>query len=239
MPISSPLRYRYSKKTLLAVLFVLGLSELTGQGLIRELAVRHDHDPWGSCQGILKLSPAGIEFESDKKKHSRTWRWTEIQNFDRLAADRLRILTWEDRRWYPLAERFFDFRLEPGSALEEDLMGLVSAHLSNSMTNRVPVEVETEHRLPVKHRHTWGGCQGELRIGAEQIVFFSEDFRHSRTWLRVRDISSFWSSHPFELELQVFEQNEREFQRLKRFSFDLKQRMPASLYRELRRSTTY
>jgi hypothetical protein len=59
------------------------------------LQVRHDHDPWGKCIGELEINNAGIEFRSNKEKHSRHWDWLEIQSFthDTGTGWRSRVLT--------------------------------------------------------------------------------------------------------------------------------------------------
>jgi len=64
----------------------------------QEVRVRHHH--WhGGGIGDLRVGNDGISFtEGQKKSHSRTWKYEEIQQIE-LSADTLRVLTYEDQKW--------------------------------------------------------------------------------------------------------------------------------------------
>ena len=64
----------------------------------QEVRVRHHH--WhGGGMGDLRVGNDGISFaEGQKKSHSRTWKYEEIQQFE-LTADTLSVLTYEDQKW--------------------------------------------------------------------------------------------------------------------------------------------
>jgi hypothetical protein len=198
------------------------------------LQVRHDHDPWGQCRGELRFTTNGIEFISKKEKHSRQWKWTDLQGFDRKAEERFSVLTWEDEARLLGADREFDFTTEPSTPLSPELFALVEHNVKGSITDRAPDPVTAEYSVPVKHLHTLGGCQGTLLFSDTAVTFESEDSNHSRSWEHERDISSIWSLHRYSLEIFVFEANRREFSKLKRFRFQLKERLDQEYYEKIR-----
>jgi len=200
------------------------------------LQVVHDHDPWGECHGSITVTDAGIDFESDKPEHSRHWKWIDIQSFDRFSDHRFSILTWEDQRWKLGLDRSFDFRVqESQTPLTPDLFDRIVARLKGPVTDRVAGSTEAEYSVSVKHLHTFGGCEGTLRFGRDWIVFESDDARDTRTWRRDRDIESFWSPDPYRLEIHVYEENQKEFDKTRRFRFQLKEPLDRTYYGKLRR----
>lgn len=202
------------------------------------LRVSHDHDPFGRCHGELTFGDGGIEFVSDKPEHSRSWSWVDIQSFDRRSDRRFSILTWEDQFWKPGLDRSYDFTVSPGGdPLDEATFERVRRGLQGLVTDRLPRPIKAEYSVPVKHLHRLGGCQGTLHFSVEWIVFESEQPGESRTWRRGRDVESFWSPDPYQLEVHVFEENPESFGRNRRFRFRLKERLDHDFYLRLRRET--
>lgn len=205
---------------------------------VQTLQVRHDHDPWGSCTGEVEISETGIEFRSDKEEHSRNWPWIDIQSFDRLSSRRFSVLTWEDQKWKLGLDRYYDFTVLPeGDDLTGEAFEKIRQSLKGSVTDRIPASVDFEYAVPVKHLHTFGGCEGQLRFGREWIVYETEEPFHSRTWRRREDVESVWSANRYQLEIHVFEENQREFEKTKRYRFQLKEPLDADYYEKLRRDT--
>lgn len=199
------------------------------------LKVRHDHDPWGSCNGELVVTADGIRYETNKADHRRDWKWVDIQSIDRKSSDRLSVLTYEDLKSHLGLDRSFDFTILPGQPeLSEAMFDSIAEHLARPVTDRIPRTIQAEYQVPVKHLHVFGGCEGTLIFGADWIVYQTSNAEDARTWRRTQ-IASVWSSNPFELELRVFEENQRAFDKVKRFTFQLKEPLDPGYYEKLRR----
>ncbi len=201
------------------------------------LQVRHDHDPWGKCIGELEINNAGIEFRSKKEKHSRHWDWLEIQSFDRKSDQKLSILTWKDQKLKLGLDRYFNFAVLPeGDTLSPEAFALIRKNLQGTVTDRMTQEeFSPDYSLRVKHLHPFGGCEGTLDFGPDWIVYQTEHRKHSRTWKRDREVESVWSLHRYQLEVHVFEENQRAFDKTRRFRFHLKQPLDEEYYSQLRR----
>lgn len=197
--------------------------------------VRHDHDPWGACRGELTFSDSGIVFESRKEEHSRDWAWNDVQTFDRLSERRFSILTWEDRKWALGVDREFDFRVLPGEEpLTEAAFDLVEANISRPLVDRLVEPLPAEYEVGVKHVHPFGGCRGRLLFTGDEVIFESENARHSRRWRIARDVHSFWSPDRYRLEVHVFEESHAGFEKVRRFRFQLETALDSDYYRKLR-----
>ena len=186
--------------------------------------VTHDHGI-KSCTGKLTLDDDGVTFDSERKDHSRHWKYTDIQEL-RLTPDGIRVLTYEDRRLSP-GERPFEFTMEkyPWQAVRD----MVAPHLDR----RLVVEHVEETKgvalalfhAEVKHRHLRGGCNGELTFAAENVTFASKEEGHSRTWT-YRDIENISSSGPYELTVVTYSGD-------KNYQFQLKEPLEEKVYNEL------
>ncbi len=215
---------------------LLLLGPLLGQAGGQSVKVVHDHDPWGGCHGTISVTDSGIDFESDKPEHTRHWKWIDIQSFDRHSERRFSVLTWEDQSWKLGLDRSYDFRVpEDGDPLTPEVFNRIASHLKGSLTDRNATPIEAEYSVPVKHLHTFGGCEGTLRFNSDWIVFESDDPDDTRTWRRQKDVESFWSADPYHLEIHVFEDNQKEFDKTRRFRFQLKEPLDRAYYARLRR----
>lgn len=225
-----------------------------------EFSVRHDHDPWGACQGTLTVDDQGIRYASQgKPEHDRVWTWLQIQSVDRKSGARLSVLTYEDLKWRLGQDRPYDFSLAPlaeskdrGGETEaggdmpskddskrrgslEGAFRLISAHLGKPLTDRVARSIEPEFEVAAKHLHTFGGCQGVLRIGPEWIVYETSRPGHTRSWKRGRDVDSVWSADRFHFEIRAFEHGSQDFSSMTTFRFQLKEPLDQDFYDRLRR----
>ena len=201
------------------------------------LQIRHDHDPWGKCIGELEIRDAGIEFRSKKEEHSRHWDWLEIQSFDRKSDQKFAILTWEDEKMKLGLDRYFHLTVLPEEApLSPEAFALIWQNLEGTITDRMTEEeFSPDYSLRVKHLHPFGGCEGTLNFGPEWIVYQTDHKKHSRTWKRDREVESVWSLHRYQFEVHVFEENQRNFDKTRRFRFHLKQPLDEAYYQQLRR----
>lgn len=199
------------------------------------LRVRHDHDPWGGCEGTLEITTDGIRYTPDEGDHGRDWAWLDIQSVDRRSPERFSVLTYEDLSWHLGLDRAFDFTVLPGGdSLSDALFERIRNNVPRPVTDRVPMPLDPEYQLPVKHLHLLGGCEGTLMFSRDWVVYATDDENDARTWRR-SEIASVWSSNPYELELRVLEEDRRAFDKVKRFSFQLKEPIDADYYEKLRR----
>ncbi len=200
------------------------------------LMVRHDHNPWGKCTGEIIITDDGIEYRTKKQKHNRQWKWVDIQSFDRKAASAFSILSYEDQRLSLGADRSFNFTILPeAETMSEETYQFISQHLSKPGLDRVSRKIEAEYQVPVKHLHTFGGCEGTLYFGEEWIVYETDHEEDARTWKRDQEVQSVWSLNRYQLEIHVFEENKRAFDKTRRFRFQLKEPLNGDYYDRLRR----
>jgi hypothetical protein len=189
---------------------------------------------WPDAQGELSITETGLEFRERNKEASRTWPYRDIQTIDRRSRTEFAILSYEDQWWKLGRDRQYTFRVTSGE-LTDELFERIRVGLAKPVTDRVIGEVSgVERRLPVKHLHSLGGCDGELIVTPETIYYQTEHAEDARAWRLASDISSFWSGQPYELELHVYENNSREFSRTRTFKFSLKEQLDPEFYRNLK-----
>ncbi len=217
------------------VMLILAIA-IAQPALSQAIQVRHDHDPWGACEGELIVTDDGIEYLTEKEEHQHSWSWIEIQSFDRHSAEAFSVLTYEDLKWHAGLDRAFDFTVLAGeTGLSAAAFERIRTNVIRPVTDRMPIAIDAEYRVPVKHLHVFGGCEGWLTFGAQWVVYETSHVADARRWQRDEDIANIWSSNPFELELRVFEEDRRAFDKTKPFTFQLKERLDQSYYQKLRR----
>jgi hypothetical protein len=192
--------------------------------------VRHRHLHDGAV-GTLRVTADSIAFDERDKKdrptsHSRQWKYDDIQLLT-LGTKTLRILTYEDRRLVPGSDREFVFDRLPST-----LVAALYSEWRNRLDTRFVAaladeQVVAEWQLPVKLLHWRNGSQGELRFGADRIVYWTVQGGESRTW-RISDIENISSSGPFDLTFTTHEGD---------FRFQLKEELTEEKYNKLWRQT--
>ncbi len=197
--------------------------------------VVHKRAFWPDGRGELNIGEQAIEFRAaGKERNSRTWSYTDIQSLDRVSPKELVILTYEDQKWEFGRDREFRFLLTEGE-IGDALFATLQARLGKPSTDRVvPEVVAPVYATPVKHLHTFGGCEGRLLFTANTAVYKTPDRLDAREWRLDRDVESVWSSDPYHLEIHVFENNRREFSHTRVYSFLLKEPLDGAFYRGLK-----
>jgi hypothetical protein len=181
--------------------------------------------PWKDVKGTLSFSEEGIRFDAAKKKYSFDLPYTGVQQFDRQDANTIRILTYKDRWQYGWADQEYTLRLEP-EALSDDLWRTLVERLPTPVVDRSGEALgAVEYRVPVKHLHRFGGCDGVLRFTREGIAFQSEDAEDSRRWRFGDEIAGVWSDGPYELEISAFEHTRAQPGDRRPFRFQLKRKL--------------
>ena len=209
------------------LLFAAGLQAAT-------FPVVHVKTAWFDGEGTVEINDQGISFQARKEKHSRRWSWLDIQYFDRVSEREFVVLTYEDQARYLGRDRSYRFQITDG-VFSDDLFRLVSEHMARPVTNRVVREpAAVLYEVPVKHLHTFGGCEGVLRFTADRIDYITGHSKDAREWLLARDVQSVWSADTYRLTVYTYDDNRREFRRARAFQFDLKEPLDAKFYRQLK-----
>jgi hypothetical protein len=182
---------------------------------------------WKDKRGELRFTAEAVEFHPNGEKDFSKWDFPDIQLLDRVSPTEIRLLTYEDMRWQLGRDRTLHFILESGS-LTDSLFDEVEAKLERPAANRVLSGLTAPTgRLPAKHLHPMGGCEGELLFFPDRVAFDSEQDKHDREWKLGEQLESVWSSDPFELEFLTREP------RASMWRFKLKRRLDAQVYKTL------
>ena len=196
--------------------------------------VVHKKDLWPDAAGEIRITDSAIEFQASKEKHSRRWEYADIQHFDRRSEREFVVMSYEDERKYLGRDRRFHFALTEG-AISDELFQTIAKRIGKPVTDRVVGgEPAGGYAVPVKHLHSLGGCEGELRFLDDRIVYSTQHKPDAREWRIEPDIDSVWSTNPYQIELHVYEDNRREFSHTRVFKFDLKQRLNPEVYSALK-----
>ena len=188
--------------------------------------------------GSLAISDAGVSFEEKypsgkKPRHAHAWHWSyqDIQQL-KIAPKSMTVLTYKDNKWKLGADREYEFDLVSDNTFQ-DVYPLLKNRLDQRFVAALmerPANVLWE--MPVKHLLRFGGDEGVLRVGADSVVYSSEQKDVSRTW-RYEDIDNISSSGPFQLTITTFERAKMDYGSRKQFNFQLKQRLEEAQYDEL------
>ncbi len=211
---------------------------------------------WPDRQGAIEINDQGITYTAPEKKygpqwfgiqhagreldrltnrpHSLSWKWLDIQYFDRISRKEFVVLTYKDDWRFPGQDKEFRFRITKGE-LTDGLFRNISSHLERPVNDRVPPGKFTDvYAIPVKRERALGGSEGDLEFTGNAIYYVTENKTDGRTWLMDRDIVSVWSNDPYRLEIRAYDNNRREFSRTATYKFDLKQKLDPEFYRALK-----
>jgi hypothetical protein len=180
-------------------------------------------------RGTLVITPEKIEYKTEHKGESRSWRYVDIQQIKIESPTELEIMTYEDKKRMLGRDRIFKFKLLEGKITPEISALLVARATRPVATSIMPVaDVTPQFEIPVKHLHTLGGCQGMLKIYPDRVIYESADEpKHSRYW-RYADIRHFGHPARYQFEITTFE--EKFGGPTKVYNFDLKEAFPAPAY---------
>jgi hypothetical protein len=196
--------------------------------------VIHEKRLWSDGSGKIEITDDGIKYVAEKEKDNRAWTYQDIQYFDRISSKEFTILSYEDERRLLGRDKSFHFVIIEGE-LTDELFRAISNRLNRPVTNRVMPDLAMIHyELPVKHQHTFGGCEGTLKFTKDAIYYVTNHKKDSREWQLARDVQSIWSADRYRLEIHVFDNNRREFSRTRVYKFDLKEALNPEIYRTLK-----
>ena len=217
----------------LAAVLAHGVTSAQAQsGLI--LKVRHDH-AWGSCTGTLTLDDRGVRYETTHTKDARTWTYEDVQQFQVEEGRRLKIFTYEDRKWRLGADKVLEFDWQEGGPAPEEVYRFLEARVRRPIAAQLlPSGVgEVLYAFPVKLLGVLSGIQGRLLFTERWVVLQSEERADEkagdRTW-RYEDLESISSSGPYELTLTTYEQQKFHYASGRVYHFQLKEALPPETY---------
>jgi hypothetical protein len=184
-----------------------------------------------SPQGTLSFSATDVSFLSADGKHRLSFPLQEVQQLY-ISAERVAVLTYEDRKLHLGRDRKYEFdRLPPGFA--EKVYPLLHPQLGARLVAAIRgPDFPAEYEIPVKLLRSWGGPEGRLAVGGELIAFRSPESEASRFWW-IHELDSISRSSPMDLTIMAFERTS--FSRLapREFRFQLKEPLPEERYHRL------
>lgn len=198
------------------------------------LPVMHSNALWRDAKGTIDITDDGITYSTGKASKARTWKWSDIKHFDRVSPEEFVITTYEDQRLFLGRDKEYRFVITNGE-LSDAVFAKISGHLTRPVTDRVPPdEIPALYSIPVKHDHTFGGCEGRLEFTRDEIYYVTGHRADRRAWRIGRDIAAVWSNDPYSLEIRSFDNGPREFSRTATYKFELKERLDPEFYRQLK-----
>jgi len=169
--------------------------------------------------GMLKVSEAGIAYDSTNSDTSLHVPLTNIWEADLSHPDKIYIQTF-DGGMLTLAHRTtYRFRLRE-AADQQALARFFAEHLERPVVGQYPISGPAIFEIPVYHRHVLGGTHGTIRISTDSVEFISNKPNDSRTW-PYRDIETIGSADPLHFRVTSF---------VETYTFDLKRRLPQQAY---------
>jgi hypothetical protein len=210
---------------LLAIL-PIGAAELTYE--VWHHRALKDHN------GVLTVGEKGVAYQQvlpegkgkanpkkPPKLESIRFDYQDIQELW-VSPDRLRLVTYKDRKWLLGVDKEFEFSLPKGKSFDSAyamLKDKLDRRFVAALADAQPVVL---WELPVKLMGTIQGSEGILQVGHDRIVYKTERTRQSRTW-RYQDIENVSTSGRYQLTLTTYERAKTHYGSMKGFNFQLKQ----------------
>jgi hypothetical protein len=173
--------------------------------------VKHDHLR-GHCIGKLIIDQGGIEYDTENSKDRRKWSYHDLKRIEISSRKELNLFTYEDLKYRFGAEKKFEFELAEGEITPDIYQFLLSKVTRPILTRVAYPSTPFLFTLPVKHRHLLGGCQGELKVGEDRVVYETRDPEDSRIWF-YKDMESIGLLDAYSFRLTTTGEN---------YTFDLK-----------------
>lgn len=182
----------------------------------------------GHRDGELIISDRGVEYRARREKDSRTWTYADIKLLEVLSPVRLRIQTYKDRKLYLGKDESVSFKIIEGQ-LDHKVGKFLRDRTTRPLVTALVEEQEQMSiaRIPVKHSHRFGGCEGTLNVYTDKLEYQSKTGHDSRSWRWV-DIRSVGRTDRYRLEVETFEPQIGASSRS--FNFVLKESMADEVY---------
>jgi hypothetical protein len=188
--------------------------------------------------GILTISSTGVSYteiklngETPKHPHTYKWNYQDIQQLQ-MAPRSLTVTTYKDNKWKFGADRAYRFNLMGNESFVR-AFGFLKGRLDQRFVAEIPDRLSVVlWGAPVKRLLRFGGEDGRLQVGANEIVYTPARNGEARTW-RYQDIDNISSSGPFQLTITTFERSRPDYGSRKQFNFQLKRRIEEAQYNDL------
>jgi hypothetical protein len=184
----------------------------------------------GHRDGELIISTTGVEYRAKQEKDNRVWSYTDIKLFEILAPTRVRIWTYQNRKLLLLGqEESLTFKIIDGQIdqhVSDFLRERIARPLVTSLTTEEVVGTPLA-QIPVKHLHSFSGCQGILKVYPDRLVYEAQDGHDSRSW-RWTDIRAVGRPDIDRFEVLTFEPQMGGPKRS--YNFILKEPLPDKAY---------
>jgi hypothetical protein len=216
------------KRILYAIIWMILSTPIVAMAQSFEFAVEHQH-ALRNCRGKLIITPDSIEYQSDHKEDSRIWRYLEIRQIKVVSPIRLEITGYEDQKRMLGRDRVFKFTLFNGqisTAISALFIEKTKYPVATSLMPETPELPRQE--IAVKHLHTFGGCEGVLKVYADRLLYQSADKTENSRYWRWSDIQSISRSSPYQFSVLSYEP--KFGGPTKSFNFALKEKMDEAVY---------
>ena len=213
------------KRRMSIFLFVSFLAAATAWS--ETFQVEHSHS-WRSCKGKLVFGDTTVEYIAEKKEHSRSWKYEDIQQLA-ITPGRISILTFDARKIEFGADQAFNFKLLSGTLSDQFRMEISKKLTRPIVSGILPAKIDARFFIPARHRLFLKSSQGILEFGEETIAYRSAEPGSSRIW-RYDELLSMGSTGPFQLRLGALQKTGGEYGEEKNYVFDLKRRMTSEEY---------
>ena len=192
-----------------------------------DYTVKHHHI-LKDCQGKLKITPEGIEYQASRPNDSRRWKFEAIRVIEVKSPTEISLITYEDQKRWVGKDKVFEFTLLDKKA-DPELSAFLLSRVKRPMELAViPKVAETPaFEIPVKHLHTVVGAMGTLKIYPDKVVFQSSKVGDSRYW-RLADIERF--SRPDRFRFQIVGYTPQAGGPTEVYNFQLFEDLPDGLY---------
>lgn len=200
---------------------VLLLAPAPSQAETYTYKVKHNHTV-GGCEGVLIVGENDIRYQSDYRADSRIWTYLDVKKVESPSLRKLRLETREEQVMQLGRDKVFEFEFIDGEVTDE---------LYNFIVNRIarPPASEPPRNPPggrweiaAKHLHTFGGCEGTLKITDNYIEYVTSNSNDARVWKFI-DIKRLETSSAYRLDVYTYEDNAWQLGRDKVFRFQLKE----------------
>ena len=167
--------------------------------------------------GTLSITEDGVRFKAGSGPLLE-WSFEEIQTFN-LAPRRLKIVSYQNRRWHFHGERGFTFEFL--SPMPAGVAEALARRVGKPSENGIPdPNIQAFAMLRARHRTRGGGTNGVLRFSPSGIEYITRSGRGARSW-RWADIETIARPDPYHFRVSAY----REI-----FSFELKSPMSEALF---------
>lgn len=209
------------------------LTPLGGAAKTYTYKVKHLHAV-GSCQGRLIVGESDVRFDSDDRADSRIWTYGQIKKVERHEGRKLTLYTYEDQRLQLGRDKPYDFEFMDGNVSDE-LFSFIVTRLGRVQEPEPPTTPPGgRFELAAKHTHTFGGCEGTLKINDAYIEFVTSNTKDARVW-KYLDIKRVDRRSAYSLDIYTYEDQTLQLGRDKVFHFELKEPLEPAVYEFIRR----